>query len=191
MRLFFLFAVSLIGPCFAQQNQILEGDSLAPFFPSPQIVVEHMLKAAQVKPGEVVYDLGCGDGRVVITAAQKFQARAVGVEIKETLVRSTSKRVAELGLSEMVKIIHGNALNTDLSGADVVTLYLLTKSNEMLRPNLEKHLKSGSRVVSYEYEIRGWKPVSVQQVQVDRLPHKIFVYEMPLSRDPNAKQQKK
>lgn len=183
MRLFLLCAASLVTPCFAQQNQILDGDSLAPFFPSPQVVVENMLRAAQLKPGEVVYDLGCGDGRVVITAAQKFQARAVGVEIKETLVRSTSKRVAELGLSDMVKIVHGNALNTDLSGADVVTLYLLTRSNELLRPNLEKHLKNGARVVSYEYEIRGWKPLSVREVQVERVPHKIFVYEMPMSRE--------
>ena len=170
-------------PCFAQQNQILDGDSLAHFFPSPQIVVEQMLRAAQVKPGEVVYDLGCGDGRVVITAAQKFQARAVGVEIKEILVRSTSKRVAELGLADMVKIVHGNALNTDLSGADVVTLYLLTRSNELLRPSFEKQLKNGARVVSYEYEIRGWKPLRLDKVKVEGVDHKIFVYEMPGSRD--------
>jgi len=153
-------------------------DSLAPYIPSPQIVVDKMLEAAQVKPGEMVYDLGCGDGRVVITAAQKFKARAVGVEISEHLARSTAKKVDMLGLDSLVKIVHGSALKTDVSPADVVVVYLLTSSNERLRPIFEKSLKAGSRVVSHDYMIRGWVPVRVERMEVERHPHTIYVYEM-------------
>ncbi|MBK9171212.1 MAG: class I SAM-dependent methyltransferase [Bryobacterales bacterium] len=106
-----------------------------------------MLKSAGLKQGEMLYDLGSGDGRVVITAASKFGANAVGVELNESLVKLATARIAELGLAQKASIIHGNALDTDLSEADVVTLFLLTKSNEMLRPNLEKYLKPQARVV--------------------------------------------
>src|ERR1044071_3894074 len=95
-------------------------EDLAPYLPSPQLVVERMLEAAQIKPGETVYDLGSGDGRIVITAAQKFNANAVGIEISEVLCKSTLKKVNAMGLGSQVRIVHGNALKEDLSGADVV-----------------------------------------------------------------------
>src|SRR4051812_14934638 len=101
-------------------------DTLAPSFPSPPAVVERMLALADVKPGEVVYDLGCGDGRIVIAAATRFAAHAVGVEIRRDIYESTLARVASLGLTDKVRIVHGDALKTDLAPADVVTLYLLT-----------------------------------------------------------------
>jgi protein-L-isoaspartate O-methyltransferase len=156
--------------------------SLAPYIPSPQAVVERMLEAARVQPGEVVYDLGSGDGRIVITAAQKFGARAVGVEISEDLYLSTTRRVKALGLEGKVTIIHGDLLEQDLSAADVVTLYLLTSSNERLRPNLEKYLKPGARVVSNEFEIRGWKPREVVKITSGNTTHSIYVYEIEKKR---------
>lgn len=172
------------------QQPFLETDSLAPYVPTPQEVVERMLEAAHLRPGETVYDLGCGDGRVVITAAQKFKAKAVGVEIKDFLVRSTSRKVQALGLTESVQIVHGNALNTDLSKADVVTMYLLTRSNDLLRPNFEKWLKPGARVVSYEYPVRGWEPVRTEVVEIQKIAHKIYVYEIPQSVPKGAKSAK-
>jgi len=146
--------------------------------PSPQLVVERMLDAARLKPGETVYDLGSGDGRIVITAAQKFKAYAVGVEISEILCQSATKKVNALGLTSQVKIIHDNALKVDLSPADVVTLYLLTSSNARLRPNLEKYLKPGARVVSVNFGIPGWKADRTEMVHADRQSHTIYVYEM-------------
>lgn len=137
-----------------------------------------MLRAAEVKAGETVYDLGCGDGRVVITAAKEFGARGVGVEIKDRLVLDTRKKIAAMGLMPQVEIIHGNALDIDLSDADVVTLFLLTKSNELLRPNFEKYLKPSARVVSYAFEVRGWKPWKVEEITLDEKQHRIFVYRI-------------
>jgi precorrin-6B methylase 2 len=170
-----LLAVSALAQCYAQQ---FSPDNLAPYIPSPQEVVDQMLQAGRVKPGEMVYDLGSGDGRIVITAAQKFHARAVGVELRADLCKSTQARINALGLEDRVKLIHGNLLHVDLSPADVVTLYLLTSSNERLRPNLEKYLKPGARVVSNDFEVRGWTPAEVQHITAGGLVHNIYVYEI-------------
>lgn len=153
--------------------------SLAPFVPSPQVVVERMLEAAGVKPGDTIYDLGSGDGRIVITAAQKFRAKAVGVEISEALVRQTRERIKQEGLEGRVQIVHGHLLELDLSPADVVTLYLLTSSNEQLRPNLERYLKPGARVVSHDFQMRGWEPDKIETAFVHNRQHTIYVYKMP------------
>jgi precorrin-6B methylase 2 len=165
-----------VQPALAQRYT--DPDTLAPAFPTPQEVVERMLTLAQVKPGEMVYDLGCGDGRIVITAAQKFKAHAVGIEIRREIYESTLGRVASLGLADQVKIVHGNALKTDLGPADVVTLYLLTSSNEKLKPLLIRDLKPGARVVSHDFEIRGWKPTVTEKVNLAGHPHMIYVYRM-------------
>jgi SAM-dependent methyltransferase len=181
MRSVSLFASLICFPAFAVLSagqEAGESPSLAPYIPTPQLIVEKMLEAAQVKPGEMVYDLGSGDGRIVITAARKYGARAVGVELSEDLYRSTSQRVKAMGLEDKVKIIHGNLLDLDLSPADVVTVYLLTSSNERLRPNLEKYLKAGARVVSNDFEIRGWKPREVVKITSGNTTHSIYVYEV-------------
>ncbi len=162
--------------CTAQPAE--SKDSLAPFIPSPQILVDRMLEAAQLRPGELVYDLGSGDGRIVITAAQKYKARGVGVELSHKLFKSASDRVRDLGLSKDVRFLHENLLKVDISPADVVTLFLLTASNELLRPNLEKYLRPGARVVSLDFEIRGWIPVRVEKVEADRRMHNIYLYEV-------------
>jgi SAM-dependent methyltransferase len=153
-------------------------DVLAPDFPTPEAVVEQMLQAAHLKPGETLYDLGSGEGRIVIMAARKFKAKAVGVELEAGLCKIASARVKVLGLEDSVRIIHGNLLKVDLRPADVVTIYLLTASNELLRPNLERDLKPGARVVSHDFEIRGWKPSAVQKLEAEGRPRIIYVYEM-------------
>ena len=163
-------------PAFAQKFS--DPDTLAPAFPTPQTIVEKMLALAQVKPGETVYDLGCGDGRIVITAAQQFKAHAVGIEIRRDIYESTLSRVASLGLADQVKIVHGNALKSDLHPADVVTLYLLTSSNEKLKPILTHDLRLTARVVSHDFEIRGWKPASTEKMLVDGRQHTIYLYKM-------------
>ena len=172
----------LLGLTFAfvcsSSAQDFGSEDLAPYLPSPQVVVEKMLEAARIKPGEYVYDLGSGDGRIVITAAQKFKANAVGIEISDVLCKSTLKKINTLGLASQVKIINGNALKVDLSPADVVTLYLLTSSNARLKPNLEKYLKPTSRVISLNFGMPGWKVARVETVRVDRQTHTIYVYEM-------------
>jgi precorrin-6B methylase 2 len=162
----------------AEAQRYTDPDTLAPAFPTPQVVVDHMLQLAQVKPNETVYDLGCGDGRIVITAAQKFKAHGVGIEIRREIAETTLGKVASLGLSDQVKIIHGNALKTDLSPADVVTLYLMTGSNERLRPALERYLKPNARVVSHDFEIKGWKAAQVEKMTVEGRPHMIYLYRL-------------
>jgi SAM-dependent methyltransferase len=159
-------------------QQFGKAEDLAPYIPTPQVIVDKMLEAARIKAGETVYDLGSGDGRIIITAAQRYGANAVGVELSADLCRTANARVRALGLSGQVKVIHGNLLRVDLSPADVVTLYLLTSSNDRLRPNLEKYLKRGARVVSNDFEIRGWKPKEVLRVPAGGSTHTIYVYEM-------------
>ena len=170
--------VLALGACVPVYSQQFSKDNLAPYIPSPQEVVDRMLSAARVRPGEMVYDLGSGDGRIIITAAQKFQARAVGVELRGDLCKSTQARIKSLGLQDRVKLMHENMLKVDLSPADVVTLYLLTSSNERLRPNLEKYLKAGARVVSNDYEIRGWTPSGIVPITAGGVLHYIYVYEI-------------
>ena len=152
--------------------------SLAPYVPTPQDVVDKMLEVAGVKKNEMVYDLGCGDGRILMTAAQKFGARATGVELDPVLYKKTSARIVELKLQDRIKLLNGNLLEVDLSPADVVTLYLLTDSNTKLRPNLEKYLKPGSRVISHDFVIMGWVPNKVEKVEASRT-HVLYLYKMP------------
>ncbi len=139
-------------------------EKLAPFVPSPEMVVEKMLQLANVKSTDTVYDLGCGDGRIVIMAAQKFGANAVGVELDDELYKKTSERIKDLKLQDKVKIVHGDLMKVDLSPATVVTLYLLTSANEKLKPNLEKYLKKGTRVVCHDFKIPGWSPEKTESV---------------------------
>src|ERR1700679_2359539 len=167
-----------MGSTDAIAQHFTDRDTLAPVYPTPQLVVDQMLSIAQVRPGEMVYDLGCGDGRIVIAAAQKYKAHAVGIEIRRDIYERTLRKVATLGLSDQVQIVHGNALRYDLSPADVVTLYLLTSSNERLKPALLKYLRPSARVVSHDFEIKGWKPVSVQKMMVGGRAHMIYLYRI-------------
>jgi predicted RNA methylase len=140
-----------------------------------------MLILAQLKPGEVFFDLGAGDGRTVIMAAKEFGARAVGVELREDLAKRALSSVYEEGLQDKVTIVNGDMFNVDLSQADVVFLYLTTSANEKIKPKLEAELKPGARVVSHDYEIVGWKPVKVENFcenpKLGYPSHTIYLYK--------------
>jgi protein-L-isoaspartate O-methyltransferase len=184
-RAVFLGVMGLSGTqAFAQESLYGQSkakhyaNSLAPYVVSPQEIVDRMLELADLRPGEMLYDLGSGDGRILIAAVVRFKAKAVGVEISDDLVASTNDRIHRLGLDNDARVIHGNFLDTDLSPADVVTLYLATDANEMLRPNLEKYLRNGARVVSHDYRVPGWKPKLVDK-DSEKRGHTIFLYEMP------------
>jgi cyclopropane fatty-acyl-phospholipid synthase-like methyltransferase len=137
-----------------------------------------MLDIARVKPGDTVYDLGCGDGRILIAAATKYQAKAVGIEISPKLVAQATDRIEKAGLSARARVIQGDVLKADLTGADVVTIYLATELNAELRPRLEKMLKPGARVVSHDYAVPGWKPTRIERAE-GRQGKTIYLYEMP------------
>jgi hypothetical protein len=109
---------------------------------------------------------------------QRYHAKAVGIEISEALVRSTTERIHLLGLDSDARVIRGDLLEVDLSPADVVTIYLATDSNEILRPNLEKYLKPGTRIVSHDYVVPGWKPKSVDKDLPDARGHVIYLYQI-------------
>ena len=181
-----LLLLAVEGLLFAQNRPVLgqkpQAMRLAPSVPTPPNVVDRMLEAAHLKAGETLYDLGSGDGRVLIAAAQKFGAKAVGIEISKESVAASTKRIKDLKLDDKVQVIEGDLLKIDLSSADVVTLYLLTKSNDMLRPQLEKQLKPGARVVSHDYAIRGWQPTRIETVEALKREHLLYVYEFPIQK---------
>jgi len=129
-----------------------------PFVPSSHEVVGQMLKLAEVKPGDVVYDLGCGDGRIVIAAAKDFGARSVGVDINPERIRESQENAEKAGVAGRVKFVEGDLFQADISKATVVTLYLLPDVNLRLRPKLLQDLKPGTRVVSHSFDMGDWKP---------------------------------
>lgn len=138
--------------------------SLAPFITTPDDVVDRMLRLAGVTRGDVVYDLGCGDGRIPIAAARKFGARAVCVEIDPVLVAKAKANARTAGVEDLVEFRAEDAMTTDLSGASVVTLFLLSSSNEKLRPRLQLQLKPGTRIVSHAFSMgRSWTADAVEQ----------------------------
>lgn len=158
----------------------------APYVPSPQSIVARMLELAGVDGSDFVIDLGSGDGRIVLTAAKVFGARGLGVEIREDLVRQSRQAAARLGVDDQVRFVHQDLFDTDLSGADVVTIYLLPETVNRLKGKLLRELRSGTRVVSHDYPIEGWQPR-----QVVRLEHPakvdvtgvertlLYLYELP------------
>jgi predicted RNA methylase len=163
---------------FAFAQQFGPAENLGPDIPTPQLIVERMLEAGRVRPGDVVYDLGSGDGRVIITAAQKFGARAVGVEILPELCRKARERIKSLNLEDRVRVIQNSALRVDLSEATVVTMCFLTSSNEKLKPAFEKYLKDKARVISNEFPVKGWRPTETVRVKLGNMEHTIYVYEI-------------
>ena len=182
MRSTAIIGVSLWTALGAHGQGTTYSNKLAPYVSSPLRVVDRMLELAHIKPGETVYDLGSGDGRVLIAAAEKYKAHAVGIEISPKLVAEASAHIDKLGLADQARVIQGDMLKADLSRADVVIIYLVTSLNEKLRPRLEKFLKAGARVISHDYAVPGWKPARVEKT-ADRHTHLIYVYEMPPARD--------
>jgi len=155
-------------------------EHIVPFVPTPLAVAQKMLEVAKVQPDDVVYDLGSGDGRIVILAAQKFGAHAVGVELDSDLYEKSSQRIRKLGLQDRAQIIHENMFEVNVRHATVVTLYLLTVVNERLRPMLERQLRSGARIVSHDFQVPGWQPAQTVEVTSENgVVSKIFLYIRP------------
>jgi protein-L-isoaspartate O-methyltransferase len=157
------------------------GERLAPFVPSPIEVVDRMLQLARVAEGDVVYDLGSGDGRIVIRAAEVFGAKSVGVELDRGLAEESRERIRERNLEDKATIIQGDLLQTDLSPATVVTLYLLVSANDKLRPIMEKTLKPGTRVVAHDMRVPGWESYREEAVTTgpQNGTHFVYLYRIP------------
>ena len=143
-----------------------EQDSIyiAPFVPTPQEVVDRMLELAQVNQGDLLYDLGSGDGRIVITAAKRYGARAVGFEIDHALVIDSQRSIKEAGVEALAEIREEDIRTLDLSAASVLTMYLYPGANLRLRAEILRQLKPGSRVVSHDFGMGDWKPDLVERM---------------------------
>jgi SAM-dependent methyltransferase len=156
LTLLLVSAGILTGPLAAQSTATSE--SLAPYVPTPQDVVDRMLALAQVTKSDVVYDLGCGDGRIVITAAKQFGAKGVGVDIDPQRIKESEANAKAAGVEHLVTFKLQDAMTVDVSPATVVTLYLLSTSNMKLRPILTKQLRPGARIVSHAFTMGDWPP---------------------------------
>jgi SAM-dependent methyltransferase len=135
-----------------------------PYVPTPQPVVDAMLKLAKVNSKDLIYDLGSGDGRIPITAAQKYGARGIGIDIDPERVKEAKQNLQSAGVGNLVEFRQQDLFKTDFSQASVVTLYLLPDINLKLRPKLLQELKPGTRIVSHAFDMGDWKPQQVQQV---------------------------
>jgi SAM-dependent methyltransferase len=167
-------AIGLVLPATAQTKAPLKLDVV--YVPTPQPVVDAMLELAQVTRNDVVYDLGSGDGRLVITAAKKYGASGVGIDLDPALVKKARENAAAAGVSSRVRFVTQNLYSVDLSRASVVTLYLLQSINERLRPRLVRQLKPGSRVVSHVFNMGPeWPPDKTLTVERSR----IFLWSIP------------
>jgi SAM-dependent methyltransferase len=138
---------------------------LAPFVATPQEVVDQMLQMAEVRKDDMVYDLGSGDGRIVITAARRYGARGIGFEIDPDLVRRSRENARHAGVAHLVEFYAKDVLTVDLSPATVVTLYLFREANLLLRPRIQSQLRPGSRVVSHDFDMGDWQPDATLQVE--------------------------
>jgi hypothetical protein len=154
--IFFWCLALMLPAALAQQPPFKELDT--PYVPTPQVVVERMLGMAAVKRGDMLIDLGSGDGRLVITAAREYGARGFGVEIDPKLVSRSNQAAERAGVADRVKFLRQDLFETDFREADVLTLYLLPDVNMALRPKILAELRPGTRVVSHDYGMREWQP---------------------------------
>jgi ubiquinone/menaquinone biosynthesis C-methylase UbiE len=159
----------------------MSGRLQVPFVPTPETVVRRMLTLADLKPGELVYDLGAGDGRILASAVKDFNAKAIGVELHESRCEAIAKRIERERLGNSAGVVRADFFNINLSRADVVTLYLLTAVNSMIKPKLERELKAGARVVSHDFPVNGWVPVYVEKVRDKFNSHMVYLYQVPRS----------
>jgi ubiquinone/menaquinone biosynthesis C-methylase UbiE len=142
-------------------------------------VVHAMLEAAQVGPGDVVYDLGCGDGRIVVTAARRYGARGVGVDLDPERIREARENAARAGVGDRVTFLRQDLFATDVSAATVVALYLSPEINLRLRPRLLRELRPGSRVVSHQFDMGDWLPERTFEVAVAGGTRRVFLWRIP------------
>src|ERR1041384_5269771 len=159
--------------------QSSEGTKLAPYYPTPETIVQKMLQLGGLKAGEKMFDLGSGDGRIVIMAAQKFHAEAVGVELDKDLCKQSLAKIQKLGLEKNAHIVNGDLLKQNYSSADLVTVYLLPESiDNKVQPILDKQLKKGSRIVAPDFEFNNWTADKVENIADDGegQSHTLYLY---------------
>jgi tRNA1(Val) A37 N6-methylase TrmN6 len=175
MRRFLLLALLFSAAAAAQSG---DAEKLAPYYPTPETIVEKMLQLGGLKAGEKVFDLGSGDGRIVIMAARKFRADATGVELDRDLWKLSSDKIRSLGLEKTARIINGDLLKQDYSSADLVTVYLLPGFIDKVQPLLNRQLKKGARVISHDFEFKEWIPEKVQSIPDDGegRSHTLYLY---------------
>lgn len=164
-----------------------ERDPDVPYVPTPNEVVTQMLQIANVKKGDVLYDLGSGDGRIVISAAQKYGTRGVGIDINPERISEANANAQAAKVTDRVQFRQQDLFKTDLSEATVVTLYLLPDINVKLRPQLFKQLKPGTRIVSHDFDMGEWKPERVVQVQGPTRQHTVYYWVVPETVPANLK----
>jgi len=162
-RLFFILLLTCLLSAVAGALAANDREEI-PFVPTPIEVVDRMLELAEVKKGDVVYDLGSGDGRIVIRAAKKYGVRAVGIEMDSWLLDKAKQDAQAAGVSHLVEFRSEDALKTDLSKATVVTLYMLPWFNEAMKPRFKKFLKPGARIVAHDFGIEGWAPDRIEKL---------------------------
>ena len=152
---------------------------LAPVYPTPQTIVERMLRMAGVEPGERVCDLGSGDGRIVITAARDFHANATGIEIDPKLYQESTAEIRKLGLTKTARIVKGDLRKQHYGSYDVITVFLLPESNDLIQPMLDKELHHGARVVSHDFEFKSWRPTRIETIDDDGSgkSHVLYLYQ--------------
>ena len=163
----------------AQDKAPPSGDAkIAPYFPTPQSIVDKMLQLGELKAGEKMYDLGSGDGRIVIMAARKYQADATGVELDDTLYKQSALRIKTLGLESRARIVHGDLLQQDYSSYDLLTIYLLPVAIQKITPIFEKQLKKGTRIVAHDFEFSQWTAAKVLDIDDDGegRSHRLYLY---------------
>lgn len=150
-----------------------------PYVPTHDDIVARMLTIADVKKGDVLYDLGSGDGRIPITAARQFGTRGVGVDIDPVRVKEAKENARAAGVEDRVKFLEQDLFNTDIREATVVTLYLLPEVNMRLRPKLLSELEPGTRVVSHNYDMGDWTPLKTETLQIGGTDHYIYYWIVP------------
>jgi SAM-dependent methyltransferase len=174
---FFLSLLLLVTGCGSTVAVWTDGE--VPFVRSTPEVIDRMLELARVKPGDVVYDIGSGDGAIIIQAAKKYGVKGVGIEIDRDLVAKARDMAFREKVEHLVEFRAADAFTVDVSPATVVTLYMLPEFNAKLRPILDRQLKPGTRVVSHDYEIQGWVPDKVEMVKGHFLhDHTVLLFEI-------------
>jgi predicted O-methyltransferase YrrM len=150
-----------------------------PYVPTPEPVVMEMLKMANVGKNDVLYDLGSGDGRIVITAAQKYGARGVGIDLDPNRIREAEENARAAGVTDRVKFMIGDIFDTDIRAATVLTMYLLPDVNIKLRPKLLSELRPGTRIVSHNYDLGDWTPKSHKSLTINGTKHDVYFWVVP------------
>ncbi len=159
-------------------GQAPERDPDVPYIPTPQTAVDAMLRLANVTKNDVLYDLGCGDGRIVITAARRFGIRGVGVDIDPERIRESKANARKAGVEGRVDFVVKDLFDTQVRNASVVTLYLLPEVNVKLRPRLLRELRPGTRVVSHDFDMADWQPDKTANVRSTR-QHTLYYWVIP------------